>query len=280
MKRLLGALVLLFTLLSAGPAFAADEPDDRIVLSGPVLIDRDETAQDVVVLDGDVVVRGTVRGDIIVVDGDVTIRGNVRGDVVTISGTAMLGRRARIGGDLVYVDDKPVVSDGAKVSGETNKFDGGEIAGVGGAFALGFWLTVSLSLLVLGLLLLLLAPRAGDAIARTRKARWGASIGVGLLAIIVLPILAVVACISILGLPFGIGLLLALFPLYAIAYATAAFAIGRLILKNSRIPAFIVGLLILRLLALIPIVGGLFGLLAVIFGLGLLFVTLFRARSA
>ena len=280
MKRLLVALVLLFTLLSAGPAFAADEPDDRIVLSGPVLIDRDETAQDVVVLDGDVVVRGTVRGDIIVVDGDVTIRGNVRGDVVTISGTAMLGRRARIGGDLVYFDDKPVVSDGAKVSGETNKFDGGEIAGVGGAFALGFWLAVSLSLLVLGLLLLLLAPRAGDAIARTRKARWGASIGVGLLAIIVLPILAVVACISILGLPFGIGLLLALFPLYAIAYATAAFAIGRLILKNSRFPAFIVGLLILRLLALIPIVGGLFGLLAVIFGLGLLFVTLFRARSA
>ena len=146
-----------------------------------MLIDRDETAQDVVVLDGDVVVRGTVRGDIIVVDGDVTIRGNVRGDVVTISGTAMLGRRTRIGGDLVYFDDKPVVSDGAKVSGETNKFDGGEIAGVGGAFALGFWLAVSLSLLVLGLLLLLLAPRAGDAIARTRKARWGASIGVGLL---------------------------------------------------------------------------------------------------
>lgn len=280
MKRLLVALVLLFTLLSAGPAFAADEPDDRIVLSGPVLIDRDETAQDVVVLDGDVVVRGNRarrhhrrrwRRD------DPRQRPRRRRDDLV---TAMLGRRARIGGDLVYFDDKPVVSDGAKVSGETNKFDGGEIAGVGGAFALGFWLAVSLSLLVLGLLLLLLAPRAGDAIARTRKARWGASIGVGLLAIIVLPILAVVACISILGLPFGIGLLLALAPLYAIAYATAAFAIGRLILKNSRIPAFIVGLLILRLLALIPIVGGLFGLLAVIFGLGLLFVTLFRARSA
>jgi len=280
MKRLLVALVLLFTLLSAGPAFAADEPDDRIVLSGPVLIDRDETAQDVVVLDGDVVVRGNRarrhhrrrwRRD------DPRQRPRRRRDDLV---TAMLGRRARIGGDLVYFDDKPVVSDGAKVSGETNKFDGGEIAGVGGAFALGFWLAVSLSLLVLGLLLLLLAARAGDAIARTRKARWGASIGVGLLAIIVLPILAVVACISILGLPFGIGLLLALAPLYAIAYATAAFAIGRLILKNSRIPAFIVGLLILRLLALIPIVGGLFGLLAVIFGLGLLFVTLFRARSA
>jgi len=49
-------------------------------------------------------------------------------------------------------------------------------------------------------------------------------------------------------------------PLFAIGYVTAAFAIGRLIIKRSRIPAFIVGLLILRALALIPIAGGLIGL--------------------
>ena len=61
---------------------------------------------------------------------------------------------------------------------------------------------------------------------------------------------------------------------------TAALVIGRLILKQSRIPAFIVGLLILRLLALIPIAGGLIGLLATIFGLGVLLTALFRARSA
>jgi len=279
MKRLLVALVLLCTLAPAGPALAAEgDALDRYVITGGVLVDRDETAGDVVVADGDVVIRGAVEGDVIVGDGDVTIRGNVDGDVVTFAGTATLGRRARVGGDLLYFDKRPVVSRGAELSGETKRFDG-ELKGIGAGIAIGFWIAVSVSLLLLGLLLLLLAPRAGEAVARTFKARWGASIGVGFGAIILLPVAAVLACVTILGLPFGIGLLLALFPLFGIAYVTSAFVVGRLIIKGARIPAFLVGLLILRLLALIPFAGGLVGLLAVIFGLGVLFVTLLRARS-
>lgn len=281
MKRLLVALVLLCTLAPAGLALAsasnAGSGDDRIVVSSPVLVDRDETAGDVFVLDGDVVIRGTVEGDVVVADGDVTIRGEVEGDVVTLAGTATLGRRAVVGGDLAYASNKPVVTRGARVAGETKRFNGDIGAGVG--IAIGFWLAVTLSLLILGLLLLVLAPRAGDAVAATAKAKAGASIGVGILAFIVLPVLGVIACVTILGLPFGIGLLMALFPLYAIAYVTTAAVLGRRIIKGSAIPAFLVGLVILRLLALIPFVGGLIGLLAMIFGLGVLFVTLFRARS-
>ena len=278
MKRLLIALVLLCTLAPAAPALAADDAKERIVLVGSVLVDRDETAGDVVVVDGDVLVRGTVDGDLVVVDGDVTIRGTVTGDVVTLAGTATLGRRARISGDLVYFDKEPVVADGARVAGDRKKFDG-EFKGVGTAVAIGFWVAVGLSMFVLGLLLLLLAPRAGDAVAATAKARWGISIPVGIAAIILLPIIAVLACVSIIGLPLGIVLGLLLVPLAAIAYVTTAFVVGRLVIKGARIPAFVVGLLIMRALAIIPFAGGLIGLLAVIFGLGVLFVTLFRSRS-
>jgi cytoskeletal protein CcmA (bactofilin family) len=279
MKRLLIALALLCTLAPVAPALAKGETyDDRIVISGPVLVDRNDEAGDVVVVDGDVVVRGTVDGDLVAFGGDVTIRGKITGDVVTFAGRATLGRRARVGGDLLYFDKKPVVARGAKVSGDTKKFNG-KYKDVGAGIAIGFWIAVTLSLLVLGLLLLLLAPRAGDAVARTAKVRKGAAIGVGIGVFIVLPLLGLLACVTIFGLPFGIGLLLALFPLYGIAYVTTAFVLGRLIIKGARIPAFLVGLLILRLLALIPFVGGLFGLLAMIFGLGVLFVTLFRARS-
>jgi cytoskeletal protein CcmA (bactofilin family) len=277
MRRLLLGLVVLFTLVPAGSAVAASG-DDRIVLVGDVLVDRDETAGDVVVADGDVVIRGTVDGDVIVADGDVTIRGTVDGDVVTFAGTATLGRRAQVRGDLHYLDNKPVVTPGARVEGKTKRFSG-ELKGVGAGVAIGFWIAVSLSLLVLGLLLLLLAPRAGDAIARTARAKLGVSILIGVLAIILLPIIAVLACVSIIGLPLGIVLLLALVPLFAISYVTTAFVIGNRIVKGSRIPAFLVGLLILRVLALIPIAGGLIGLLATIIGLGVLLKTLLRARA-
>jgi len=43
---------------------------------------------------------------------------------------------------------------------------------------------------------------------------------------------------------------------------------------------YLVGLVILQLLTLIPIVGGLVGFLAVVFGLGLLIISLLRATLA
>ncbi len=281
MNRLLVALVLLFALAPAAPALAsaADSPQERIVLSGPLTIAPDETAGTVVVASGDVLIRGTVDGDVVAIGGDVTIRGRITGNVVTVAGTAILGRRARVGGDLTYIQNKPQVTRGARVSGETKRYDADKLTGPLGIAAIGFWIAVGVSLLVLGLLLLLLAPRAADAVARTASSRKGASIGVGILVFILLPVIAVLALVSIFGAPFGVGLLMALFPLYAIGYVTTAFVVGRLILKRSRIPAFLVGLLILRLLALVPFAGGLVGLLAMIFGLGVLFVTLFRART-
>lgn len=281
MKRLLTALALLCTLAPAAPALAESAaPTERVVISGPVTIDRDETSKDVVVISGDVLVRGTVDGDLVVIDGDVTIRGEVTGDVVTIAGTAILGRRAQVGGDLTYADKEPQVSEGAQVGGETKKYDTDKLTGPLGIAAIGFWIAIGLSIFVLGLLLLLLAPRAADAVARTAKAKWALSIGVGILAVILLPVIAVVALITVFGAPLGVIIGFLLVPLSAIAYATTAFVLGRLIIKDARIPAFVVGLIILRLLALIPFAGALIGLLATIFGLGVLFTALFRARSA
>jgi hypothetical protein len=73
--------------------------------------------------------------------------------------------------------------------------------------------------------------------------------------------------------------LLLILPLYAVGYLSAALVVGRLILKKALILAFVVGLVILQLVTLIPIVGGIVGFLATIFGLGALIVALFRARS-
>ena len=281
MNRLLVALVALCTLLPAGPALAADDaPDDRIVLSGSVLVDRDETVPgDVVVVDGDVLVRGTVRGDVVALGGDVTIRGTVGGSVVTLEGRATLGRAARVSGDLVYFDKKPVVAPGAKVSGDVEKIDSGEIGNVLKALAFGVWVAFSVSLLLLGLIALLLAPRAAEAIARTAKKSWGRAIGVGFAALILLPIVAGLITVTVIGTPLGIILLATLIPLFALAYVSSAFAVGRLILKGSGIPAFLLGMLILCLLTLVPFLGALVTLLAIVFGLGLLLTTLIRARS-
>jgi hypothetical protein len=267
-------MLLLCWLLPAASASAADG-DDRIVLVGSVLVDRDETAGDIVVFDGDVTIRGEVTGDVVVFDGDVTIRGSVAGDVVAFSGLATLGQRGRVAGDLVYGDDKPVQAPGSRVAGKVKKFEVGDASIIG---AIALWGAFTVSLLLLGLILLLLAPKAGAAIARTAKAKALVSALVGLLAFFLIPVIAIVACITVIGLPLGIVLLLLLVPLYAISYCAAALVVGRLILKNAVILAFIVGLVILQALTLIPIAGGIIGFLATVFGLGVVLMTMLRSR--
>jgi hypothetical protein len=278
-RSLLFGLFLLCWLLPAAsaPAAAGGEDDgDRIVLVGSVLVDRDETVNDLIVVDGDVTIRGEVTGNVIVVDGDVTIRGSVAGDVVAVSGLATLGQRGRVAGDLVYGDERPVQAPGSRVAGKVEKFKIGDASIVA---AIGFWIGFTISLLLLGVVLLLIAPRAGEAVARAGKGKPLLSALVGLAALILLPVIAIIACITVIGLPLGIVLLLLILPLYAVGYLSGALVVGRLMLKKALILALVVGVVILQLLTLIPIVGGIIGFLATIFGLGALFVALFRARS-
>jgi len=208
----------------------------------------------------------------------VTLRGKVTGDVVAVDDKVIFGSRGRVDGDLRYGDKKPEGASG-KVGGKTKRFDPQSITAPAGTFVLIVWAAVTVSIFLLGLVLLLLAPRAADAVARSGI---GKSLLVGLLAFILLPIIALVALVTVIGIPLGIVLLFLLIPLYAIGYVTGAWAIGRRIVKpgKARILAFLVGLVIVRLLALIPIAGGLVTFLVVLLGLGALFVAMGRARKA
>jgi hypothetical protein len=279
------ALLVLLILLAAPAAAAAqdsDDSDDRVVITGPVTIDRGQTAGDVVVVHGRVVVAGRVRGDLVVVDGAVLISGAVNGDVVTVARRATLAPGARVGGDLVYGDERPVVPGGATVQGDIKRVNVGDVAApLGFVGAVAVWLAVSVSTLVLGLLLLWLAPRALEAAWDAHTTSLGATIGWGLILFFGLPILAFIALVTLVGIPFGVGLLLSLIPLYAIGYTTSAWLLGRRLVKppRGRVLAFLAGLVILRVLAVIPILGGIVWFVATVLGLGALVVATWRARS-
>jgi hypothetical protein len=94
--------------------------------------------------------------------------------------------------------------------------------------------------------------------------------------------LAILALVTLVGIPFGIALLLAAIPVLLVAYTTTAWVVGRRVLRDrSQSPwaALLAGWGILRLLALIPVAGGLVGLVATVVGLGALTVALWRART-
>ncbi len=279
--RAIAACVCLIVLASAGPAAAKGK--DRIVISGPVTIARGEVAKDVVVVDGNVSVAGRVTGDLVVVKGKATISGQVKGDVLSVVDRVTVRSGARVGGDVQYVDTKPVVASGARVGGKVKRIDVDKAAGgLGLAAGIGIWLALSVSALLLGVLLLWLVPRAAIALADTAGARKGAAIGLGVALFLGIPIIAVLLVVSLLGLPLGVVLGLALLPLYALAYTSSAWLLGNRILgrERNRFLAFLAGLAILRLLALVPILGGVVWLAATVFGLGVLFLAAGRGRRS
>ncbi|HEY9377502.1 MAG TPA: hypothetical protein VIQ02_10455, partial [Jiangellaceae bacterium] len=81
--------------------------------------------------------------------------------------------------------------------------------------------------------------------------------------------------------PLGLGVLAALGLIYAIGYAATAWIVGRRILREPTawILAFLIGWGILRVLALVPILGGLVGWAAIVLGLGALIVAIWRTRT-
>jgi hypothetical protein len=267
----------------AAPALAADvgEPQDQIVLSGTVDVPRGQEVGEVVVLHGSVSVEGVVHGDVVVLDGRISVTGQVSGAVVAINGPVFVGADAQIGGD-VLVRDTVTVKEGAKIGGQVRRGTAftlrSPIRAVG-RFA--SWLAVAISTLILGLLLILVAPRGADAVAAASSGSPWACLGWGAAAFVGIPVVAVLMVASLLGLPFGLALLLSLLLLYFLGYAWSVWALGRMLWKppRSRVLAFVFGWLIVTAAAAIPAVGGIVWLVGSVFGLGAMSAATWRARG-
>jgi hypothetical protein len=264
------------TLAPEAVAQEADRPntDDQIVLTGRLVVPQGETAQNAVLLSGDAVIDGTVAGWLVVFNGRTEIIGTVEEDVVVFAGDVVLRSGSRVGGDVISLED-PQVEEGATIGGRVddlatrwNLYD----VTFGGRFA--WWVAYTVSTLVLGLALLFFALRLDRLSVRALRDRRGASIGFGFLVFVLLPIVAGLLLGTIVGIPLGLYLLLALALVYSIGYVVCALALGRLVVKEprSRYAAFLAGWGALRVIALVPFLGGIAWTLATVLGLGILWV--------
>jgi hypothetical protein len=134
--------------------------------------------------------------------------------------------------------------------------------------------------LILGMLLLWLAPRGADAAIAAGRTAVGASIGWGLGVVLGLPVLAALAMATVVGLPLGLGLFFALGLLYMVGMVAGAWFLGRSIMRtSSRAGAFVIGWLIVSGVSLIPGLGAIVWLAATVYGSGIICVATFRARK-
>jgi hypothetical protein len=286
-RRLCGVAAILclgFVTLGAPAASAQDDgldTDDQVVLTGRLVVPEDETVKTAVIFNGEALIDGTVTETLVVFNGRTEITGTVGEDVIVFNGRVVLRSGSRVGGDVVS-RQAPQIEDGATIEGSVDdlptRWDFWDITFVG-RFV--WWLAYSVSTLVLGLVLLLLARGLDPASISALRDRLGGTIGFGLLWFILLPIVAVLLFVTIVGIPLGLFLLLALALVYSIGYVVGALALGRLFVKvpRSRYVAFLAGWGALRVIALVPFLGGLAWLGGTVIGLGTLWVAARAERS-
>ena len=284
----LGAVIAASCVAAAAPGGATpagtqprNRDDTQVVVTGHVVVAPDERVGDVVIINGDARINGRVDGSVFAVNGDVLVRGSVKDDVTAFNGRVTVTGGARVGGDVTSRDSARI-SAGATVNGD--------VKSVGRRFALGqvgvvavvlLWLAIGVSTLVFGVLLLLVAPRAADAFADAGRTAIGASIGLGFAAAIGVPIVGLVLLATVIGLPLGAIVLLTLAFLYTLGYVASAYFLGRVILRppGNRFLAYLIGWAILTVAGIIPVLNVVVLLAATVYGLGMVVVALFRARS-
>jgi hypothetical protein len=283
MRRVLGVSAAICiagasVLILGAPALAKeDSPGDAtgpdsafVVLTGRLDVHEGTTVRTAVIFNGPMAIDGTVTESAVAFNGDISVTGSVGQNVVALNGRVFVGPGARVDGDVVS-REAPVISPGATVAGSIRQrdfsFDLGRIGFLG---RIAWWVAVSIASLITGLLLVFVWPKAADSLAEHARGNPGPAIGFGALMFFGFPIVAVIAMVTVVGLLFGVGLLMASLLVYGIAYTAGTFALGRLLLKppTKRILAFLLGWGILRVAALIPVIGGLQFLAFAIWGFG------------
>ncbi|MFC1871120.1 hypothetical protein ACFLYF_01775 [Chloroflexota bacterium] len=243
---------------------------------------------DLVLGTGQAGIAGPVNGDVIGGAGEITFSNAVVGNVTLNVDNLTLFPTASIQGNLDYTSQNEAdIQSGARVGGTTTH----NIPPVSeeATASIGIWgrIIAFLMTLVLGIVIVLLAPRRMKAIVRAIRTRPWPSLGWGSVLLVVTPFAALMVSITVIGLPIGlIGMVL-----YTLAiYLTQLFIgllIGHLIIDSFRgvesraalVGALALGFVILTLLKLIPFAGFFIGLVAVLFGLGALLVSEKQLRA-
>jgi hypothetical protein len=250
------------------------------IAAGRVEIEQGAALKDTAIAGGRVTVKGPVDGNLRVAGGHVTLDGPVSGDASVAAGTLELGPNARIDGKLTYRGEQLDRDPAAQVKGGVVRKERGH-SWSGGGWGRGIaWAVWTLGLMVIAAIIAGALPGAARRMQDELRTRpWLASL-FGIVALICIPIAAVLVMITVIGIPVGLLALIGYFALLVIGYVTTSVVVGGLLLDRFksdtaaqtawRVGAAVLAMLVIASLARVPLVGGLVALVALVVGVGVI----------
>ena len=253
-----------------------------IAVNGNIDVAAGEHADAVVVVGGDAHIAGSVT-TLFVANGSLTTTSGATFELITIvNGTADLAAGTSVTRNVNQLNSTINTAEGAQVGGSVRDISG-DVVAFGlfmGAAAIVLWIGFAVATLFVVLLLAGLAARQVRVATTLISREPVKTLLAGLLAIVIPPLLAVIAFVTIIGIPAGLGLLFVLWPAAAfVGYLVAAIWMGEwLLARGGRPPAErpylagFVGLLLAFVLGIIPFLTAVIS----IFGLGAVVLAAWR----
>ncbi len=219
---------------------------------------------------------------------EVAFNGQTTGDVIIRAQTVRIGEQAEIGGNLeIYSDARPDIARQARIGGRLvtlglEDADWPESDGFPAILAAVIAPVIfAISAFILGLIAIWLARGAVEQTIDTFMERPGGSLLRGILTLLALFIGAGVLVALFIGLPLGVAALFTAPVLIIAGLASAGMSVGEWIANRAgeptsaggRVGLMALGVLVLALVGLIPVLGAVLVLLAVLMGLGAAVIT-------
>lgn len=271
----LTALILALLALGAIPVTASAAGIGQV--GGNVYVPIGGTVPSLQLLGGSATVNGTVAGDARVVGGTLRVNGLIRGTVQVVGGHLWVGPHGRILGPVQLVGSPLSMVPGAYLPQAPPTAGPLPLGWHGHLFrisplvsALGNWL----GSLLLALLLLALFPRALASEATELRNHPGLALAVGFTGLIGGGLLAVLFAITLVGIPFALGLVFLLMVAGLFGVSAVQLAVGSGIMTRLGRPTLhpfwpiALGSLLIQILGLAPGIGGAVRLLIVVLAVG------------
>jgi hypothetical protein len=253
---------------------------DLIVAGGNVTVSQKASVGgDLFAATGNLTVDSEVKGRVDIRGGSVTINGKIDGGLNVIASQELVfGPNSQVTGKITYSGvNAAVVRDGAKVS--PIEFTKVERRGHGSLKALFAIATLFklLALLVAGLVLNWLFPAKVASVVRMSHQNVMRNLGIGVVTLIVPPFLAILLCITVVGLYLGIIVFLTYLLLLIFTGIYTLFYVGNLVFswyqKNAPANSYrdlVIGAILLLILGWIPFIGWLICAIVYLIALGAL----------
>lgn len=267
--------------------------DDVLAAGGKVMLHPEfEVAGSAILSGGEVTINSPIQHELRVAAGRIVLNSVVDGNVKLMGDWIELGPKARLGGNLQYRGENIEISPSAVITGTTSILpaddqDQFERWGKGSAaFFAWFAVAAVLGITLLVVVIALLLPGLMNRSVLLIKQKPLLALGVGFLAIFVLPFTLFMLFVTIVGAPLAMLIAAMLFAFTPVGVAASAYFIGmqgrRLIRKPAddapppttgvRLIWSAIAIVLILALGMIPIVGGLVWLLVLMFGMGAILV--------